>query len=142
MIKMLHSVWAWAILLAIVIALVNAIIGLTSNKTFEKKDKTLSLVGLIAAHFQLLFGLGVYFVSAGYQAMKVGGFKSIMKDSFYRDQVIEHPLVMIIAIILITIGFSKHKTRGTDKAKFKTIALYYGIALLLILGKIPWGQWL
>ena len=139
---MLHSVWAWAILAAIIVSLINAIIGLTSGKTFQKKDQTFSLMGLIASHIQLLFGLGVYFVSSGYLALKKEGMSSVMKDSEFRNQVVEHPLTMIIAVILITIGYSKHKKKSTDKAKFKIIAIYYGIALLLILGKIPWGDWL
>jgi hypothetical protein len=26
-------------------------------------------------------------------------------------------------------------------AKFKKIAIFYGLGLLLILSRIPWGQW-
>jgi len=142
MIKMLHSVWAWVILAAVLIGFINAAYGLMTGKSFIKKDKTLSLLGLITGHVQLLFGLGVYFVSAGYHAMKAEGMGHVMKDSGLRNQVVEHPLTMIIAIILITIGFSKHKAQSTNNAKFKTIAIYYGIALLLILAKIPWGDWI
>ena len=64
-----------------------------------------------------------------------------MKDPEVRLIVIEHPLVMIIAVVLITMGFSKHKKKEADKSKFKTIALFYGIALLLVLSRIPWSQW-
>ena len=142
MIKMLHSVWAWVILAAVFIGFINAVVGLVSGKPFIKKDKTLSLLGLITGHVQLLFGLGVYFVSAGYHALKAEGMSHVMKDSHLRNQVMEHPLMMIIAIILITIGFSKHKSRSTNNAKFKTITVYYGIALLIILAKIPWSDWL
>jgi hypothetical protein len=49
--------------------------------------------------------------------------------------------VMILAIVLITIGWSKHKKKTTDSAKFKTFAIFYGIALLLILYRIPWINW-
>ena len=142
MIKMLHSVWAWVILAAVLIGFINALVGLMTGKPFINKDKTLSLLGLITGHVQLLFGLGVYFVSAGYHAMKAEGMGHVMKDSAMRNQVVEHPLTMIIAIILITIGFSKHKTKSTASAKFKTIVIFYGIALLLILAKIPWGDWI
>lgn len=142
MIKMLHSVWAWVILAAVLIGFINAVIGLANGKPFIKKDKTLALLGLITGHLQLLFGLGVYFVSAGYLTMKAEGMKHVMKDSALRNQVVEHPLMMIIAIILITIGFSKHKHKSTNKAKFKVIAIYYGVALLFILAKIPWKDWL
>ncbi|HHB78396.1 MAG TPA: hypothetical protein ENK85_04100, partial [Saprospiraceae bacterium] len=60
MIKMLHSIWAWVVLAALVIGIINAILGLTGQKTFQKRDQTLSLLGLVTSHVQLLFGLGVY----------------------------------------------------------------------------------
>ncbi len=142
MIKMLHSVWALVVLATILIAFINALLGAQSGKPFQKKDRTISLMGLIASHIQLLFGLGVYFVSNGYHSLKAEGMQHVMKHSDLRNQVMEHPLAMIIAIILITIGFSKHKKKTTPQAKFKTIAIYYGIALLVILAKIPWGDWL
>ena len=58
-----------------------------------------------------------------------------------RKPLVEHPLLILIAIALITIGFSKHKKKESDAAKFKTIAVYYAIALVLILAVIPWHLW-
>lgn len=49
---------------------------------------------------------------------------------------------MIIAVALITIGYSKHKKKLTSKAKFRMIAVFYTIALILILAKIPWNVWI
>ncbi|MDH3322797.1 MAG: hypothetical protein OEM04_07390, partial [Flavobacteriaceae bacterium] len=64
-----------------------------------------------------------------------------MKDSVVRLFSVEHPLMMILAIVLITVGFSKHKKKTTDSAKFKTLSIFYGLALLLVLSKIPWAYW-
>ena len=138
---MLHSGWAYITLLIIIIAVVNAIIGVTSNKEFKEKDLRIPLFALIIAHIQLLIGLINYFTSAPFSFLKANGMGAAMKDPEMRLAIVEHPLMMIIAVILITIGFSKHKNKDTDKAKFKTIAIYYGVALLFILSRIPWGQW-
>ncbi|MGA0383487.1 MAG: hypothetical protein ACO3L1_00650 [Flavobacteriaceae bacterium] len=54
---------------------------------------------------------------------------------------LEHPVTNIIAVALVTVGWSRHKKTTESKAKFKSIALFYGIGLLLILSRIPWGQW-
>jgi hypothetical protein len=54
---------------------------------------------------------------------------------------VEHPFINIVAIVLITIGWSKHKKVMGATAKFKKIAIFYGLGLLLILSRIPWGQW-
>ena len=63
-------------------------------------------------------------------------------DASNRLLAVEHPVIMILAIVFITIGWSKHKKKIEDTAKFKTFAIFYGLALLLVLSRIPWNNWL
>jgi len=142
MIKMIHSTWAIITLLVLIAAVVNAIIGLTSKKEFTDKSLRISLFALIVTHIQLIIGFIAFFTSASFTFLQENGMGAVMKDSTARLFVVEHPLMMILAIVFLTIGFSKHKKKETDFTKFKTIAIFYGIALLLVLSRIPWGQWL
>jgi heme A synthase len=142
MIKMLHSGWAYITLLILIFAVVNAIIGLTSKKEFKDKDLRISLFTLIVAHLQLIIGFIAFFVSGQFAYVLDKGMGAAMKAPEIRLFVVEHPLMMILAIAAITVGFSKHKKQTTDNGKFKTIALYYGIALIFVLSRIPWSQWL
>jgi len=141
MTKMIHSYWAYIVLIILIVAVINAISGLISKREFQAKDLRISLFTLIASHIQLIIGLIAYFMSSYFESMKSIGMGEVMKNSELRKALIEHPLMILIAIALITIGFSKHKKKTTDSAKFKTIAIFYSIALLLILGVIPWGLW-
>lgn len=141
MTKMIHSYWAYIVLIILIVAVVNAIMGLTSKKEFSDKSLRISLFTLIAAHIQLLIGFVAFYTSTYYEMMRTVGMGEVMKNSDLRKMLVEHPLVGIIAITLITMGFSKHKKKTTDVAKYKTIAVFYGIALLLILSRIPWSQW-
>jgi hypothetical protein len=141
MIKMIHSYWAYLVLILLIFAVVKAIIGITSKKEFSAKDLKISLFALITSHIQLLIGLITYYVSDFYLTMRSAGMAEVMKNSDLRKILVEHPLVGIIAIALITIGFSKHKKKATSIEKYKTIAIFYGIALILILSRIPWTQW-
>ena len=138
---MLHSIWAYIALLMLIIAVVNAIISLTSNKGFKAKDLRIPLFTLIVTHIQLILGLIALFSSAHFNFLKDNGMGAVMKNAEARLFIVEHPLMMIIAVILITVGFKKLKKKSTDKEMFKTIAIYYGIALLLVLSRIPWSQW-
>ena len=140
--KQIHSYWAYLAVLILLLAVVNAIIGLTQNKEFKDKDLRISLFTLIVMHIQLLIGLGWYFMSPWYKALKEVGMGEAMKDDALRLQAVEHPLMMILAIVLITMGWSKHKKKTTNKGKFKTIAVFYGLGLLFVLSRIPWSQWL
>lgn len=132
-----HSYIAYLALILLVVASLNAIIGMTSNKEFKDGDRKLSLFALIFTHVQLLIGIILYFVSPLVQSFSVA-----MKDSTLRLYALEHPLINIIAVVLITIGWSKHKKAATNKAKFKSIGIMYAIGTILILSRIPWNTWL
>lgn len=140
MMKDIHSYWAYIVLAILIFAVFNAITGLRSKREFTDKDLRIGLFTLIVSHIQLLIGLGWYFMSPWYKALTTEG-GAVMKDSTSRLLAIEHPLMMIIAIALITIGWSKHKKKTEDAAKFKTFSVFYGIALLVILSRIPWSNW-
>jgi NADH:ubiquinone oxidoreductase subunit 2 (subunit N) len=94
------------------------------------------MFGLIATHIQLVVGMILYFVSP-LGSVVFGQ----MKDAALRLTSLEHPLTNLIAITLITIGWSKHKKATTNEAKFKSIAIFFGLGLLLILSRIPWSLW-
>ncbi len=140
MMKIIHSYWAYLVLALLIFAVVNAV--LNAKKEYKNKDLRINLFTLIFAHIQLLIGLGWYFMSPGYKALKANGMGATMKDSYMRLITVEHPIMMILAIVFITIGFSKHKKQTTDAGKFKTILIWYGLALVFMLVKIPWAQWL
>ena len=138
--KDIHSYWAYIVLAILIFAVVNAIIGLKQKKKFTDKDLRLGLFTLIVSHIQLLIGLGWYFMSPMYKALKANG-GEIMGNKAARLIAVEHPIMMILAIVLITIGWSKHKKKTEDTAKFKTFVVFYGVALLLILSRIPCNNW-
>lgn len=139
--KFLHSIWSYLVLVVLVLATINALYKFFSNKEFHAKDFRLSLFALIVSHIQLLLGVVYFFVSDKLGLIQEVGMGGIMKDSTLRSIVVEHPFTMIIAIALITIGYSKHKKKLTSKPKFKMIAIFYTLALILVLAKIPWSTW-
>jgi hypothetical protein len=135
-IQKFHSGWAYITLILLVIAVANALIGLFSKKEFSSIDRKIALFALIATHVQMVVGFIIYFVSPL-------GFASFgqMSDKVLRLTSLEHPLLNIIAIVLITIGWSKHKKLIDSTPKFKTFAIFYGLGLLLVLSRIPWNLW-
>ncbi len=138
----MHSYWAYLTLLIIVLAALNALKGFFSKGEFKHTDHRISLFSLIVTHIQIILGLFLFIFSPNAMgAIKSTGMGAVMKDSLLRFSTVEHPLIMIIVVVLITIGYSKHKKKDNSTAKFKSIAIYYGIALLLILSRIPWGEW-
>jgi len=135
-IQKFHSGWAYLVLLFLVVAVINALTGFFGKREFTPKDRKIALFALIFTHTQLLIGLILYFVSPYGKAAL-----SQMADAQMRLTAMEHPLMNIIAIVLITIGWSKHKKLTESEPKFKTFSIFYGLGLLLILSRIPWNLW-
>ncbi len=140
-ISVLHSYLAYIVLALLFLAVANAITGLIGKRMFTlQKDYRLSLFTLILCHMQLIIGLLLYFISAsGFNALKTLGMGGM--NSAARLLAVEHPFVNILAIVLITIGWSRHKKFMEGNKKFKSIAIFYGLGLVLILSRIPWAQW-
>ena len=111
--------------------------GKSSNAEFTDTDRKAGLFFMISLHTQLLIGLGLYFISPRVQFVK-GWMSSKVAEGMYRFYNLEHILLMIIAIALVTIGHSKSKKGAAPEEKFKPIKLWYVIGLLLILAAIPW----
>ena len=131
----LHSILRYLALLLLVIAAINSFIGWLRKGTFGNSDKKMNLFALIGIHLQLLTGLALYFISP---YVRFSGFSEIMQEKHLRFWTIEHISIMLIAVILITIGYSKVKKLNNPISKHRQTAIFYGLGLILILSAIPW----
>jgi hypothetical protein len=86
----------------------------------------------------MLIGFVLYFLSP-LGASSISNLD--MKNAIQRLYVIEHPITMLIALVCITLGYSKSKRALLDNKKYSFIFYGYGIGLLLILARIPWHAW-
>lgn len=136
----IHSYWAYIVLGVLVFAILNAFIGRFSNKPFKIKDLRISLFALIVTHIQLLIGLILYFVSPRFSAWQEG-MGAVMGDSTLRLYLVEHPITNILAVVLITMGWSMHKRQAESGNRFMRIGLFYLLGLVLLLSRIPWSEW-
>ena len=132
--KHAHSGIRWIFLALLIYAIVNAFTKWRGNKAYTESDRKLGLFTFITSHIQLLLGLGLYFISP-----KVGSMsKEVMKNATARFFTVEHISMMILAIILISIGYISAK-KGVDSGqKFKKTFIFFLIALILVLVAIPW----
>ncbi len=135
----IHNLMRWLFLAAAIYAIFRAIQGVSNQSPFGKQDKTAGTLLLSVAHSQLLVGLVLWFLSPNIQRA-MADMAVAMKDSVARLQLIEHPLVMILAVVLIQVGKIKSKKAYADLDKHKRSLIYYGLGLVLVLSRIPWGN--
>ncbi len=133
----LHNFLRWVILVLLLVSIFKAYSGWQNKKVFAPGDKKIWLFTMISGHITLLIGL--YQVSFGrYGFTNVPAGTNIMKDSFYRFFLVEHPVGMLIAIILMTLGHGMAKKNVPDEVKYKKAFYYFLIALIVILASVPW----
>ncbi|RWU07380.1 cytochrome B [Pedobacter chitinilyticus] len=126
--KSAHSGWRYIVLILLVVALLQALAGWLGKKGYTEGNRKLNVFTLISAHIQFLFGLILYFLSPLT--------KGPSSEALYRYWKMEHIAIMLLAVILITVGNSKSKKITDGVAKHKAIAIFFGLALILIIGSI------
>ncbi len=129
----LHSALRWVALILLVVTFIGALLG---GSTFTEGARKRGLFTMIALHVQLVLGLILYFVSE--KGLALFQQPDVMKNSVYRFFAVEHISVMVIGILLGTLGHSLVKRTEGDRAKYRKQALFFGLALLLIVSRIPW----
>jgi hypothetical protein len=134
----LHSLTRWLVLGSLAFALFRAYRGWLLNKPWLRLDGTTRHVTATIAHIQLILGVWLYFISPIVNYF-LHNFSTAMHERAIRFFGMEHVTMMLIGITLITIGSAKAKRRLTDREKFKTMAIWYTIALLVILSSVPWS---
>lgn len=127
-----HSGLRWVALILLLAAIFNAL-GNRSKRAYEKKDKMINLFAMVFLHIQLLIGLVLYFKSP-----KVNFVSGWMKSPLLRFFGLEHILMMVIAIAIVTIGRKKAENTADLSKRNGKIALWYTIGLIVILAAIPW----
>jgi hypothetical protein len=139
----IHSILRWVLLFFLLASIIAAVMSRFGVKKPNCNMCSLARNTMVLAHFQLLIGLGLYFSSP-----KVIFSAAAMKDAVLRFFLVEHPAMMLLAIILLTIGYIKTKRAEGDKKKSRLIMIFFTSALILILAAIPWpflnygGKWM
>ena len=123
----LHSGFRYVVMILLVVAILVALVGWFGKREYTSGNRKLNLFAMISAHTQFLFGLILYFVSPFVQFNS-----TTMKDNTTRYWTMEHAVMMLFAIALITIGHSRSKKAVLHEAKFRAIAISYSLAVLVI----------
>ncbi len=133
----LHSLVRWLLLIFIVYSIYRAFLGFINNKTFCKTDNAFRHWTATLAHIQLIIGIILYTQSpiVKYFWTDTETASQNLDLTFYG---IIHLVLMLSAITLLTIGSALAKRKATDKEKFRTILIWFLIALFIIFVAIPW----
>ena len=132
-----HSLFRWLVLLSVIYSVIHNYRGYKKKRSFNKFDNQLIYITATIINIQLIMGVWLYIISPFVDAF----FKDVSKGLHLREVrffAMEHGLMMLIAVVIITVASIKAKRKKDNTAKFRTIYIWYSIALIIILTNIPW----
>jgi len=134
----LHSLIRWFVLASLLIGIYRGWRGWKDKQYYTLFDNRVRIVAAMFAHIQLVLGIALYCISpiVAYFWQHTADALQIRSIRFFG---MEHIVMMLIAIVFITIGSIKAKRQTTDEAKFKAMAIWFTIALVVILTSVPWS---
>jgi hypothetical protein len=136
LLKDIHSILRYLVLLFAIIVTVQSLIGMTGKKPFQPANRKMALFLMICCDIQLLLGFVLYYIAILSSGLLKGG--DVMKDTYKRFYAVEHSLSMVVAIILVHVCYSIAKKHMDPEKKFKRMFWCSFIALGIMLAMIPW----
>ena len=133
-----HALIRWFVLIAVITTLIRSYYGWLFGKPFTKSDNALRVLTLSVVHIQATLGLLLYCISPVIRYF-FNNFKEAVHEKDFRFFGMEHSLMMLTAVVIITIATISCRKKTTDEEKFKTLAIWFSIAVLIILFSIPWS---
>jgi cytochrome c biogenesis factor len=133
----LHSFFRWLVLASLCYGIFNAYHGWLGKKVFQQSDNITRQVAVTMAHIQFSLGILLYFTSPLTDYF-VKNFSEAVHNRGARFFGMEHITMMVIAVAMITHGSVSSKKKPGDREKFKTMAIWFSIALFIIFLSIPW----
>lgn len=133
-----HNLLRWIVLALGVLAVVRAAQGLAGDRPYAAARKFTGMF-MGALHLQLLLGLLLFLFSpAVKEAMR--DMAAVMADAAARKVVVEHPTVMVLAAILMTVGALVAKNAATDAKRHRLALAFSAITMAMVLWGIPWQR--
>jgi hypothetical protein len=124
-----HMVWRWVMLAVALVTVIKALLGWLGNKPWSRADDQLGMLFTLTVDIQFLLGLILWF--AGPYKITNAGIS--MSDPLARFYLVEHPILMLIALVLAHIGRSRSRRAAPDVQKHKTAFIFYLLSFLFIL---------
>lgn len=134
----IHNLLRWVIVISATIVLFRMARGLIKKTTWGSLDGRFGLVLTIALDLQLLLGLILYFLLSPVVKAFFANISEAMKETTLRYWGVEHILMMLLAVVFGHMGSALAKKQVLDQKKFQFGVIFHGLAVLFLLGGIPW----
>ena len=135
-----HGLLRWVALAAALAAIFVAFSGWSGTKPAGTNLRKFSVIFVIVMDIQLLIGLLLFFSASPITRAALSDLGAAMKQHEPRFFTVEHTTFMLLAVVCAHVGAALSRKGRNDLMKYRGAAIAYAIALLLVLGGIPWWR--
>lgn len=137
-VRILHNLVRWAVVVFGLLAAGRALIGWLGRRGWLPLDNRLGLLFTISLDIQVLLGLLLYFVLSPTTTNYFSRLGEAMNIPEVRFFLVEHSLIMLVALVLAHIGRARARKAPNPIARHRAAAIFYTLAIILVLIAIPW----
>lgn len=133
-----HSLLRWLVLAAGVAVVARALGGLRQSRGGSRHDDRLARLFVVSLDVQTLVGLVLYLATSPITTAALRNPGAALGDTVARFWFLEHPVLMLGALALAHVGLVRMRRESTPARRRGGAALFFGLALVLLLVGIPW----
>jgi putative Ca2+/H+ antiporter (TMEM165/GDT1 family) len=134
----LHSYVRWIVVILASVAVVRALGGWLGRKEWTALDRRLGVFFSSSMDLQLLLGLILYIFLSPSTHTAFQDFGAALSNEVLRYWSLEHIGLMLVAVVLVHVGQILSKRAGEARVKHRQAAIFFGLAILIVLFAIPW----
>lgn len=136
----IHHYLSWGVVLVLILAAGKAWKSLLFKNRWTSTDTILASLLMVGADLQLLLGIVLYAALSPVTRQAFNNFGAAIADPGIRFFAVEHIAMMVVAVIILYIVKSRVRKAQFNARKHRMSAIWYTVALALVLFSIPWGR--
>lgn len=136
----LHSWVRWTVIILAFVALVGVYRGWLRKLPWTDSVRRIGVFFGSALDTQLLLGLLLYLFFSPITQAAFNNWSMALSTPMFRFFTIEHLAFMTVAVVLVHVGSMLSQRAEEPAAKYRTSAIFFTVAILLVLVAIPWSR--
>lgn len=136
----IHNITRWLVLIVGLLAVIRMYIGWLGKHAWIPADPKIGSLFAGLLDLQLLLGLLLYFIFSPITRSVLQNFSAATSNQQVMFFAIEHSVGMLIAVVFAHLGSALSKRPDDPVKKHRTGAIWYTLAMIVILASIPWWR--
>jgi len=136
--RLVHSYWRWAVLVAALVVFARAVAGLVSSRAWTASDQRAGRLFITTLDVQFVLGIVLYFGFSPFWMSTIQSFRETMQAPVARFFGVEHETAMVLAMAAVHVGWARAARAADPRRKYRTLLVTLLVFFAISAWAIPW----